>query len=710
MSRHIVNSALAEHKLSVTSESSIRLNPFASALRVSNLELVNSEGAPFSLESLELNYRLLSLLKRQILISHMALSGFELQIEINGSDMIIAGIDLNSLSNDANHSPNISIEPPEEEKKTSPAEILVRAEHIEFKDLSVSIDYQGEQHEAHLDSLELKDLEIDQGSLKTSLAAKLALHGLNYQNKEIKAELEQYRLVLNDLKLNADVEDKISGELATRLKGLSVRFSETEDTLASLGQLELNKLFLEPQADGVTITSPLLQLEKIVFSHLKSEELAPLFALDQLDLIDLQASDKNASVSQIELGEIASYISLKDNQVANLLLPAQDKNSASELAIDQRASSDTQAESDHPGQESESETSPSTNLVDTSSNASVFPVSVGSIRSVTDSIFEIDDSTPKPAFRKKFRLRDLLITNIDSGDSNSETSYSAKLNDEQYMELDLSGKVQPFSEHVNASINPELKEFSLPEVNGYLSEALGFEFKAGQLDSEVSGNVIESQIDSTVKLTLRGSDFSASQAPDDEVNLIGQSAVPLNVALGMLKDKRGNITLNIPVRGDVEDPNFGFEYILALVVKKAVMRQTKNYLMTTFVPYAQVLNVAMSAGSFALKVRFEDLEFAPGQTEIFEAQETFVSQLSKLMKDKGSLQVKICPVATPVDLDLAAVADETQRDNLIQIANQRAELFKSAVVENGIDSSRLLLCAAKIEQSNDKAPRLKFSI
>jgi len=326
------------------------------------------------------------------------------------------------------------------------------------------------------------------------------------------------------------------------------------------------------------------------------------------------------------------------------------------------------------------------------------------------SVFRIEDATKTPELNKEFTLEELVIENIDSKNTDTETTFTTLLKDENYMRLLVKGKAQPFKEHINANIESELTEFSLPEVNGYLSEILGFEFKAGQLDSKITGDIVNSKIDSSVKLTIRGSDFSASQAPSDETNLIGQTAVPLNVALGMLKDKKGTISLNIPVRGDVEDPNFGMEYLLALVIKKAVMNQTKSYLMTTFVPYAQVVNVAMAAGSFALKVRFEDLKYSPGQIEILPEQETFVSQLSTLMNDKPKLQVKICPVTSPSDIDLSEKANAEEQKRLIDISNQRAAKFKSAIVKNGIESSRLFVCGTKIEAKEDKGPRLTFSI
>ena len=242
---------------------------------------------------------------------------------------------------------------------------------------------------------------------------------------------------------------------------------------------------------------------------------------------------------------------------------------------------------------------------------------------------------------------------------------------------------------------------------------MGFGVDAGQLDSDVVIEVVEDNLDGTVKINLRGASFSSNKAKqDDELDMVGQAAIPLNVALNMLKDSDGNIKLTIPVDGDITDPSFGVQYLLGLVVKKAVMNQTKKHLVNTFIPYGQILSVAYSAGTYALKVRFEDLVYTVKQTEINDSQNEFIEQFSALLIKKESLQVKLCPIATVAELDTPVVdkqLSKEQRQQLTDLATARAAEFKRTVTEKGGDSARLLVCSPEIDFSEKGLPRINFS-
>ncbi|MFT6268032.1 MAG: hypothetical protein ACJAVV_000837 [Alphaproteobacteria bacterium] len=47
--------------------------------------------------------------------------------------------------------------------------------------------------------------------------------------------------------------------------------------------------------------------------------------------------------------------------------------------------------------------------------------------------------------------------------------------------------------------------------------------------------------------------------------------MPLNIALGLLKDDSGNIDLDLLMRGNVAQPSFGVESFVTLIIKKAAM-------------------------------------------------------------------------------------------------------------------------------------------
>ncbi len=197
-------------------------------------------------------------------------------------------------------------------------------------------------------------------------------------------------------------------------------------------------------------------------------------------------------------------------------------------------------------------------------------------------------------------------------------------------------------------------------------------------------------------------------------NLIDQGALPLNMAMGMLKDGDGNVELDVPLSGSISDPNFGLSSIVTLITKKAIMSATQDYLMTTFVPYANIVSIAITAGEFALKLRFDDLEYQVKQVEPDDHQSAYLNDFIALMQDKEDTRVTICAISTPADIGLkAGVSVEKKSDikKLLDIGEKREHAFKDHLIEQGkIDSSRILFCKPQIDSDIGAIPRIGISV
>ena len=335
-------------------------------------------------------------------------------------------------------------------------------------------------------------------------------------------------------------------------------------------------------------------------------------------------------------------------------------------------------------------------------------VSIGNIRNVGQSNFDFVDQ--KLGSEQSLLLQELGIGPIETASVDSETHFSLKAKDANYLDLNLSGSLQPFAEKVNGVIEGKVNEVSLPLVSPYLHDALGFGLKSGQIDVELDVKVAQDQLAGASNLHIRGLEMNASKEQTQSTIKDGQ-AMPLNMALNMLKDGQGNIELDIPVSGDISDPSFGLNSFFALVIKKAIMLQAKNYLINTFVPYANVVTVVMSGAEHLLKVRLEPLTFEPGDAQISKAQSTYLSELSNLLKDKPELQIKTCAVSAKSDLKLESnqQVDESGFKTLRKLSEQRQQNLKRYLVESaGIASSRVLFCEPEFDEGAGTTPRIEL--
>jgi len=338
---------------------------------------------------------------------------------------------------------------------------------------------------------------------------------------------------------------------------------------------------------------------------------------------------------------------------------------------------------------------------------------LGSFLLKTPKAITFIDHSLTPELQRTLSIDELSLGALSSTQPNQATPYSFAAHSNKYENFNFTGNIKPFAITPEYYADGHIKEVSLPSLSAYIKQAMPLEFKSGQLNSTIKASLIGDKIAGDINIAIKG--LETSTADDSEINMLKDNAtMPLNVALSILKDSKGNIELNVPLSGSTNDPKFGINSFIALITQKAVMSATKAYLLKTFVPYANVLSVAMTAGDFLLKVRFEKLIYQTKQIKPEAEQKKYLQQFIALMHDKPQVNVKICAISVPADVGLTKGESITKKSvisELHKLAEKREHAFKDYIIEHSkIDSARLLLCAPKIDNSKKAQPRIELSI
>ncbi|WP_165901953.1 DUF748 domain-containing protein [Reinekea marinisedimentorum] len=544
------------------------------------------------------------------------------------------------------------------------------------------------------------EVKLNGGVLNIAGAsAALALSALNVQEQRLSAGLQSLSFSLSDVAAEYQLETLVAqatGEASVQLAGLNAAMADSGDTLIKVGSFDSGTVAFDINDQDFSAQLNQLTVESLLASQVMSVDGMPaMLVMDSISVKDVAASNQAVSIATVELG--GGRISVIRNAAGELT-----------TLVDTAALSPAES---LPGEETEPEVAEQQNA-ETESAAPAPAIQLGQILLTVPVKISIEDQSNRTPFAKVFELHKADIRSVDSRQPELKTTFDVALKDADYFTLQTDGWVQLFTPEINLAMTATAREFPMNEVAPYLKDTLGFEVKSGQLDADITAEVVADQLDSDVLLLMRGANFAASEASDEGSNFIGQTAIPLNVALNMLKDGDGNIELKIPVNGDINDPSFGLQHVLGLVVKKVVLAQAKNYLLTTLVPYAKVVSVAVVAGEQALKVRFEDLPYAENQIELLAEQTEFADQLATLMTDKPELTVNVCAVAIASESVAAPTAENPQLVlDASAVASARAQTFKSYLVNNyAVASSRLLLCSPEIDNGKEPQSRIKFSV
>lgn len=497
--------------------------------------------------------------------------------------------------------------------------------------------------------------------------------------------------------LQNDKSPKIEGTGSLIIYDVNVYNKQEEEILAAIKQLTLAAVTVFNDEQGVQkINVDQIDVVDSFFSDNQVDALPALAEFTLLTIQNLSLSQYGIEIGNISLAGLVANAELDENkQLKNLLAIPVLKNEAVPAL-----NNDTVPTAE--------ETITNNDRVAVKSDFNV-KLNSFSLANTAD-VFFIDRSV-SPVYRQGIAINTLSAGPFDTQNPNQESLIVLAGNSDRYAKFSFSSTAKPFLEQPSYNVAGQFKEFSLPGLSSYIKQVIQYEIESGQLDLEVGLQLTGTRVEGEVQVILRGIELSS--VDDFEVSSINdQISVPLNIALGMLKDSDGNVELSLPITGDTRSPNFGLSGLVSLLAKRATILGARDYLVTTFVPYAQVVNIVALAGSYALKVRINDLLYNPEDVDLQPEQKEFLQQFAALLQDRDDTQVKLCPVATAKDIGKEAGSDLSSledRERLKEISMQRVSAFKAYMIEEeNIPSSRLLLCTPQIDSSLGAVPRLIF--
>lgn len=536
------------------------------------------------------------------------------------------------------------------------------------------------------------DLQLQQATGKTTLmseALSLSSAPLQLETPDPNLELGPLQLMLANLTLStsSDSQLQLSSQIALDSQYLHLRDKAGNQLLgweslsARPGHVSLAS---KDQGMNYNVKVEQISGQELVISESSAKQSIPTLArVKGLLLQNLDTNQDHFDLEQLTLTEANINLLLSaDRQVNNLILPA-----ASSTSGEEQASNNTQ-------------------IPDPGADTPLHPYTVRLdqfLLSGPSSLY-VSDQGVSPALEQTLYVDRLQMTDLNTANPEQITHALLEGRTSKYATVKGEIAIQPLAEKLTMDARIETRETELPPLSPYAEGALGYQIQSGQLDMKLTLAADQGQLAGNTSLILREFDLSGREG-DHEV--VAAGAVPLNLAVGVLKDSQDNIQLDIPMTGDVDNPEFEWMNFLLIPVRKALYKASSTYLMQTFVPYANVISIAQIAGEQLLKIRVEPLLYEPGQIAPSPQQMTYIDQLVALLKDKPENQLKMCPFATAQELP----EGEIQPDSAAQLkamAQQRGESLKDYLVDQGIASSRLLLCAPKTEAEADDLPRIEF--
>lgn len=298
-----------------------------------------------------------------------------------------------------------------------------------------------------------------------------------------------------------------------------------------------------------------------------------------------------------------------------------------------------------------------------------------SIAAVTlkDGKLMFTDHSLTPPVRMALTHLDIRIGGFSS-DNPRGASVAVKAKIDNVAKLQISGETNPIHKQGETNVRGLLQNVNLVPLSPYAAKYLGYELTKGGLGLDVKYLVQRRKLSAQNKIEIDHLTLGEKTKSKYATKL------PVHLAIALLKDTSGKITLDVPIRGTLDDPKFQ--------LKKAIIKGVLNpFTKTATAPFA-ALGAQLGGGGEELGFQ----EFFPGSDQL-PPQET--RKLDKILQGLKRWPELMLDIEGSVDA-------EKDTGNLKLLAANRAKSVKEYLLrQEALEPGRIFL----IDNSLESVPR-----
>jgi hypothetical protein len=188
--------------------------------------------------------------------------------------------------------------------------------------------------------------------------------------------------------------------------------------------------------------------------------------------------------------------------------------------------------------------------------------------------------------------------------------------------LDIVGTVNPLAKEKFADIDISFKDIELTNFTPYSSRFLGYKIEKGKLILDLEYIVEGDTLRSENRVKFDQFTLGERVESKDAVSL------PVGLAISLLKNREGEINLDLPVTGNLNDPEFKIGSI--------VMKMIGNLILKVVTSPFSIIGSMFGGGE-----ELSYIEFGYGEAEIRDEDFKKVDTLAKILQEKPSVNLEI---------------------------------------------------------------------
>jgi uncharacterized protein involved in outer membrane biogenesis len=191
----------------------------------------------------------------------------------------------------------------------------------------------------------------------------------------------------------------------------------------------------------------------------------------------------------------------------------------------------------------------------------------------------------------------------------------------------IQGQINPLSEDAFTNLKVTFQGVDLTAVSPYAGKYAGYPITKGKLSLDLSYQVSKKKLIGENKVLVDQFTFGEkTQSPD-------ATGLPVRLAVALLKDRRGLIDIDMPVRGDLSEPDFKYGRVVLNALVNVITKVATS-------PFAALGGLV---GGSAEDLQF--IEFPVGAETLEPAGLQKIGSIAKALEERPALRVEIIGAA-----------------------------------------------------------------
>lgn len=260
---------------------------------------------------------------------------------------------------------------------------------------------------------------------------------------------------------------------------------------------------------------------------------------------------------------------------------------------------------------------------DATTDATTKPMAIhiGGI-SIDDGSANFSDLSLRPPFITAVQELNGEIGTIDNRQQ-LPASVDVKGKVDRYAPVSIKGKLTPFDPLQSLDIATSFRQVELTTLSPYSGKFAGYRIRKGRLDLDLHYRIQQGQLNAENKVVLQQLQLGEKVDSPEAVDL------PIRLAVALLKDSRGTISLELPVQGNLNNPQFDVMPIVWQTLRNLLTRAVKA-------PFKFLAGLAGGA-----QADLSQVLFAPGSSDLDQQARSNLATLAGALQERPVLRLEV---------------------------------------------------------------------